>query len=148
MVVAATTKQSAQRAESTARLVAVALVAASVVVAATTKQSAQRTQSTARLVAVTRAALLPTAEQRSCQLTDEVTRSTATMARTATVVLLSATKEGACKLANEIVRPTAAVALLVVSHERIHSEAAQRAVAGLAVTANTSRPITDFSRSV
>lgn len=58
------------------------------------------------------------------------------MSRGAAMVLLSATEEGTGKLANEVVRPAAAVALLVVAHERIHCEATQRAVAGLAIAAH------------
>jgi hypothetical protein len=136
---------------STRRLVAMVLVVAAVVAvttAATTKQSTKRTKSAARLPAMTRAALLSTAEKRSGQLTNKVSRTTTAVSRGAAVVLLSATKEGACELADEVVRPAAAMALLVVAHERVHSKASERAVAGLAIATDTSRSIGDVARAL
>lgn len=64
------------------------------------------------------------------------------------MVLLSATEEGACELADEVVRPAAAMALLVVAHERVHSKASERAVAGLAIATDTSRSIGDVARAL
>lgn len=117
-------------------LVATTVVAAT---ATATKKATKRTKSTARLTAVaSRITLLPTTEQRSGQLTNEVARPTAALSGGATVVLLSTAKEGARELANEVIRPATAVALLVVAHERIHGKATQRAVARLSFAADTS----------
>jgi len=70
-----------------------------------------------------RAVLLSTTKQRSCQLANKVARPTTALA---SVVLLSAAEEGARELADEVARPAAAaVALLVVTHESVHGEAAQ-----------------------
>lgn len=93
-----------------------------------------------------RAVLLSTTEQRSCQLANKVARPTAALAA---VVLLSAAEEGARELADEIVRSAAAAAaLLVATHEGVHGEAAQRAVARLAVSAHAPGPVANVARSL
>jgi hypothetical protein len=93
-----------------------------------------------------RAVLLSTAEQRSCQLANKVARPTTALA---SVVLLPTAEEGARELADEIVRSAAAAAaLLVATHESVHGEAAQRAVARLAVSAHAPGPVANIPRSL